>query len=622
MLFTSFRIRVFVTALASAVPSIALAVPYASGVHVTTGSTWEFVLNESAQSVTVLRDGANPVNFASATPGRYTFDMTGFTNWEVKVQQTTPVAAWTRIKDPKDTSDPNRFYAHFEQPTGIAVNKDPASPYFGTVYLNNSRTSPTASGRAMGDGVYALTADLVGVDLTAGPSTYYAIPSYADTSFAKAPSPWVVGGTDTTGSSGWRMTLDASNNLILGDWSDGNGGIKYASPDLNTGGLVLAQQNGPTGGVIGVNGKPVHGSITSTPYVTGTVGNNLTVWAMDEDLHQTLTPAPGLNANGNHIWKWNVGNSDANGYNAEPTLVVNTATLPKTTDGRLNHVSINNGLGAEAFYSPQFKKWYIAENRFDGNDAGFAVVSANAGDYNNSGTIDAADYVVWRKTNVNGAQGYADWRANFGKQATTVDWSSLQFSIDNNLDGNNGLATGGANCTGATCSIQDIFRGMGGEISISPDGTKLYVRQFDLRSSTRSSNPYFGTATGADPALQGAVIIIPLDANGVPNIHVSGPGGTLTNVATLNIGVGASQSSRRPVAVDVAGNVYVGDANSEELTVWSPGGATLATTRSNGTFSLTALPGTGVGLAGVPEPSSMLLAVLGMLLASVVRRRS
>jgi hypothetical protein len=47
-----------------------------------------------------------------------------------------------------------------------------------------------------------------------------------------------------------------------------------------------------------------------------------------------------------------------------------------------------------------------------------AVLSAApppTGDYNNDGTVDAADYVVWRKSNINGQQGYDDWRANFGK---------------------------------------------------------------------------------------------------------------------------------------------------------------------------------------------------------------
>ncbi len=37
------------------------------------------------------------------------------------------------------------------------------------------------------------------------------------------------------------------------------------------------------------------------------------------------------------------------------------------------------------------------------------------GDYNENGTVDAADYVLWRENNINGAQGYIDWRTNFGR---------------------------------------------------------------------------------------------------------------------------------------------------------------------------------------------------------------
>jgi hypothetical protein len=36
------------------------------------------------------------------------------------------------------------------------------------------------------------------------------------------------------------------------------------------------------------------------------------------------------------------------------------------------------------------------------------------GDHNADGTVDAADYVAWRKTNTGDQQGYDDWRANFG----------------------------------------------------------------------------------------------------------------------------------------------------------------------------------------------------------------
>jgi hypothetical protein len=41
-------------------------------------------------------------------------------------------------------------------------------------------------------------------------------------------------------------------------------------------------------------------------------------------------------------------------------------------------------------------------------------VAGLTGDYNGDGKVNSQDYVVWRKTGINGAQGYTDWRSNFG----------------------------------------------------------------------------------------------------------------------------------------------------------------------------------------------------------------
>jgi hypothetical protein len=34
--------------------------------------------------------------------------------------------------------------------------------------------------------------------------------------------------------------------------------------------------------------------------------------------------------------------------------------------------------------------------------------------------VNAADYVGWRKADINGQQGYGDWRANFGNVAPSM----------------------------------------------------------------------------------------------------------------------------------------------------------------------------------------------------------
>jgi hypothetical protein len=47
------------------------------------------------------------------------------------------------------------------------------------------------------------------------------------------------------------------------------------------------------------------------------------------------------------------------------------------------------------------------------------------GDYNEDGKVDAADYVVWRKENINGAAGYNTWRTNFGRTSGAGSGSAL-----------------------------------------------------------------------------------------------------------------------------------------------------------------------------------------------------
>ena len=44
--------------------------------------------------------------------------------------------------------------------------------------------------------------------------------------------------------------------------------------------------------------------------------------------------------------------------------------------------------------------------------------AALLGDYNHDGVVDTADYVVWRKTGINGQQGFVDWRSNFDKSTS------------------------------------------------------------------------------------------------------------------------------------------------------------------------------------------------------------
>lgn len=57
---------------------------------------------------------------------------------------------------------------------------------------------------------------------------------------------------------------------------------------------------------------------------------------------------------------------------------------------------------------------------------------ALTGDYNSDSVVDAADYVIWRDTNINGAQGYTDWRNNYGSTAAGGIGTSDRVKVTTN----------------------------------------------------------------------------------------------------------------------------------------------------------------------------------------------
>jgi hypothetical protein len=67
---------------------------------------------------------------------------------------------------------------------------------------------------------------------------------------------------------------------------------------------------------------------------------------------------------------------------------------------------------------------YVGGN---GNDAVLTLIAAGlTGDHNADGIVDAADYVVWRKLNTGGEQGYLDWKQNFG---ATLDGNGSHANV-------------------------------------------------------------------------------------------------------------------------------------------------------------------------------------------------
>ena len=521
--------------LSIAISGPTFAVPYASAVRNTTGSDWEFVLNEGADSYTVKRDGGNEITVNNPSAGRHTFDLEAFSTFEISVANSIP-ATWTEI------SDANNLHTNYFRPNGVVVNKDPSSPFFGTIYVSNpfKDTNPLmpAGNRAHGRGIYSLTADRIGVNL----ANFSAIANADDPSLGKAPG-WFVGGNQI--SSPWQITLDDAHNVIVSDRSDTQGGFKYASPDLTTGGFILVAF-GFHDGTRPLNyygtGQEVHGSINSKPTVTGSVGNGLTIWGIDEDFD--LDGDTFVSDDGYHLWRWDVGN--ATDYDQPPSLEISGTAL-NFGEARWRDLSLDS-LANDAHYEPQYDKWYMTQSRTHGDDSSLIIVSADGVD----GTT------------------------------PTIEWASKQFSIDNGLDGNDGLGREG---------IQDIFRTIG-SVVISDDGTKLFAhraRQYADDDVDDGGNPVLGAGSN----LPGSILVIPLDENGLPDIQIDDngtPGNTsddfLTNLESITIERQLGRNVRSVIDLDAAGNVYITSSLSELLQVFSPGGDTVAITGSNGTFSL------------------------------------
>lgn len=491
------RALMFVTALVGFSP-LAQAVPYASQVRNTGGTNFEFVLNEAADSITINRTGGTPIVISSPAAGRHTFSATGAFQIEVGKNA---AAGWTAI------SNSANLWTNFQRPTGLAVNNNPASPYFGTIYVGNANPVATLSGRQMGDGIYALSADMIGLD----PVTKTALADPNDTNQAKAPG-WTVAASTN---SPYRFDLDASGNLIVGDWSDANGGIKWAAPDLATGGLLLAEEDGVRPLLLNSNNQEMHGSIVSRPYTTGSVGSNLTVFAIDEDYDidgDTLTATVS-----NSLWKWTPG--AVTNYDQPPQLVI-ASNSPELDAAPTSFYDNVFGVQANAFYNPTSDKWYLTQARTNGTESSLIVVNADGAGAELATPL-AADVV----------------------------WSSNQFSVDHNLDGFTDDPA-----VAVTVGIQDIFR-EAQSIAFSLDNSEMYVH----RTVVYGTNPILGTADAP-----GAVLVIPLDANGLPDLTISDNGtpgdpsdDVITNISSIPISLPAARQTTAEVYTDAAGNVYV-----------------------------------------------------------------
>ena len=211
-----------------AMPSALRATPYASGITNNAG-TISFILNELADNVKVIFDGGGPgnTNDLGALPkGVASFSLGAHTTWEIHVTKST-AQVWTQISS--DTNVFNQFFS----PRSVTVNRNPASPYFGRVYVmehgNSTGTGTTVSGRSINKGIYALNSDLSdalgqgNTGLTGGLDALNIFAPTANSTYEP-----------------WKIVVGEDDYVYVSDAQNPRGALARVNPDLADGQLVLA----------------------------------------------------------------------------------------------------------------------------------------------------------------------------------------------------------------------------------------------------------------------------------------------------------------------------------------------------------------------------------------------
>ena len=123
--------------------------------------------------------------------------------------------------------------------------------------------------------------------------------------------------------------------------------------------------------------------------------------------------------------------NDGSGYILQGTTAVNGAMFQGSDDWDYTW-SIGRG-----FYNGAPADWFngiidevrLSNSALAPSDFLFAPQATDPGDYNGDKIVDARDYVIWRKTNVLGPEGYSQWRSHYGNNYMLTGTGSEVASI-------------------------------------------------------------------------------------------------------------------------------------------------------------------------------------------------
>ncbi len=267
------------------IATLAKATPYATELKNVSG-TVSFTLNESADSVRIVW-GITSTNLGALAKGSYSTNVGATSPFSIEVtkssaagyrSQTSPgIAGKIQI-----STDPST--AKFITPRGLAVNKNPASAFFGRVYVANSTPGSNATtARIVGRGLYTLKADL-----TDSPNGFGTNQQTGGLLFAGSP-----GGPAASANSPFKLSVGQDDLVYISDYSDANGNLYRVDGNLANGQWVFDYRGGPPT----ITAPTNHGSVIKAIAEGSLANNNLRIYSLDEDYGSVLN---------NDLWRYDI----------------------------------------------------------------------------------------------------------------------------------------------------------------------------------------------------------------------------------------------------------------------------------------------------------------------------
>jgi hypothetical protein len=220
--------------------------------------------------------------------------------------------------------------------------------------------------------------------------------------------------TAGTISGGNSIQLGSIYNPFAGDFNEIGEDLQFVYSRPSDGAII--------NGIVTYTGTAVNSLILQVDPTTGqTFLRNTSQTTVQIDGYHVLSESQSLSTTG-----WNSlddQNVDGNGnwlevLNASPELLGEFNALSSTTLAPGASLNLGNAYVGDAAGERdlEFEFLLLGETEDRLGAVIYEPLATNVdGDYNNDGAVNAADYVVWRKSNIGGAGGYTTWRTNFGR---------------------------------------------------------------------------------------------------------------------------------------------------------------------------------------------------------------